>query len=121
MNTVTTSAYRFAFSAIIVLIVSGIVAASGDVPVGGEAAVKPPLPIHPSDYETITSRHPAFRFNGRWHADKYVVQLADNAAFDQAKSVGSIESIVCTMPRLDRNDRQARTGGRSANRRRIGL
>lgn len=58
---------------------------SGDVPVpkGPELAIKPPLPVWPSDYETITERKPVFRLNGRFGATSYRVELARDADFTQ--------------------------------------
>lgn len=60
-----------------------ILAASGDVPVGAgeELTIKPPLPVWPSDYETITKRQPTFRLNGRYGATRYRVELAQDATF----------------------------------------
>jgi hypothetical protein len=56
---------------------------TGDIPVDRDPAapVKPPLPIWPSDGETITDRHPRFRLNGRFGATGYRVELARDAAF----------------------------------------
>ncbi len=58
--------------------------ATGDIPVGGiELRIQPPLPIWPSDYETITERSPAFRINGRFPATRYRVELARDADFSR--------------------------------------
>lgn len=56
---------------------------SANVPAAapGEWPIKPPLPVWPSDYETITQRQPAFRFNGRFQADRYRVEVARDASF----------------------------------------
>ncbi|MBI4580448.1 MAG: heparinase II/III family protein, partial [Planctomycetes bacterium] len=58
-------------------------AGSGDIPVatGVELRIQPPLPVWPSDYETITERRPVFRLNGRYEATAYRVELARDAAF----------------------------------------
>ncbi|HOA74476.1 MAG TPA: heparinase II/III family protein [Phycisphaerae bacterium] len=57
-------------------------AVSGDVPVGGaDLKIAPPLPVWPSDYETITEHRPAFRLNGRYQATRYRVELARDANF----------------------------------------
>jgi len=60
-----------------------LLAASGDIPVGHgqDLPVKPPLPIWPSDLETITHRQPTFRLNGRFQATRYRVELARDADF----------------------------------------
>ena len=49
------------------LIPVGLEAASGDVSVSraAELDISPPLPVWPSDQETITNRRPVFRINGR--------------------------------------------------------
>ena len=58
--------------------------ATGDVPVnhGGDLKIKPPLPIWPGDYETITERRPIFRINVRHRATRYRAELATNPRFD---------------------------------------
>lgn len=56
--------------------------ATGDIPVGGlELKIQPPLPIWPSDHETILDRRPTFRINGRFPATKYRIELDRDAAF----------------------------------------
>ncbi len=62
---------------------SGALAASGDVPVaqGQDWPVKPPLPIWPSDLETITDRRPVFRLNGRFQATRYRLELSRDPDF----------------------------------------
>jgi hypothetical protein len=63
-------------------------ALSGDVPVGAgsDLKIKPPLPVWPSDHERITSRRPQFRFNGRFEATRYRVELASNPAFGKPRA-----------------------------------
>lgn len=51
------------------------------VPSNVESPVQPPLPIWPSDQETITDRRPTFRLNGRHQATRYIVELAGSEAF----------------------------------------
>lgn len=43
---------------------------------GPPPAIKPPYPVWPSDLETVTDRRPTFRFNGRYQATTYRVDLA---------------------------------------------
>lgn len=59
------------------------VMAGGKTPIykGPPLAVKPPLPLTPCDFETITDRTPTFRFNGRYEADRYRVELARDDLF----------------------------------------
>ncbi|HRR86947.1 MAG TPA: hypothetical protein P5316_18205, partial [Phycisphaerae bacterium] len=55
---------------------------AGDMPVGGvHVKILPPLPVWPSDYETITERRPTFHICGLSSATKYRVELARDAAF----------------------------------------
>jgi len=60
-----------------------LAASAGKLPVyeGPALPIKPPLPIWPSDYETVTDRKPTFRFNGRFQASRYRVELARSADF----------------------------------------
>lgn len=62
---------------------SPIAAATGDIPVGDPAGVpiRPPLPVWPSDYETIGQVLPTFRVNGRFGATAYRVELATSPDF----------------------------------------
>lgn len=59
-------------------------AASGDVPVDTDVPmrIRPPLPVWPSDYETITERRPVFRLNGRYGATRYRVEIDRSATFE---------------------------------------
>lgn len=68
---------------LLMMIPAASFAASGDVPVGRseEMKIKPPLPVWPSDYETTTETRPLFRFNGRFGASHYRVELDRDAAF----------------------------------------
>ncbi|NLE61543.1 MAG: hypothetical protein GX616_24590, partial [Planctomycetes bacterium] len=55
---------------------------TGDIPIGGvRLKIQPPLPVWPSDYETITERRPTFHICGLSSATKYRVELARDERF----------------------------------------
>jgi len=55
---------------------------TGDIPIDGvRLKIQPPLPVWPSDYETITERRPTFHICGLSSATKYRVELARDERF----------------------------------------
>jgi hypothetical protein len=49
--------------------------------------LKPPLPVWPSELETITDRSPAIRMNGRFGASRYRIEVARNAVFESPTTI----------------------------------
>lgn len=47
-----------------------------------DAPIQPPLPVWPSDDETMTDRRPTYRLNGRHQATRYIVEVDDNPEFN---------------------------------------
>jgi len=77
---------RFPIAAVVAvysLFVPAHARATGDLPIDRalDPRIPPPLPIWPSDYETLTQRRPTFRLEGRFAATKYRVELARDAGF----------------------------------------
>ncbi len=67
---------------------------TGDIPVGGvNLKIQPPLPVWPSDHETITDRRPTFRLCGVFAATKYRVELARDAAFAGPVSLAEFKIV----------------------------
>ncbi|MDM8004929.1 MAG: heparinase II/III family protein [Phycisphaerae bacterium] len=65
---------------------------TGDIPIDGvRLKIQPPLPVWPSDYETITERRPTFRVCGLFAATKYRVELARDAAFTEGVILNEFE------------------------------
>ena len=60
---------------------------------GPALAIQPPLPIWPSDFETVTDRNPTFRFNGRFQASRYRIELARTADFADALAIAETKVI----------------------------
>lgn len=69
--------------------------ASGDIPIasGPPLKINPPLPVWPSDYETITDATPTFRMNGRFGATRYRVEVAQDAAFSDPVTLRAFRVI----------------------------
>lgn len=85
---------QLAVPCVVLLSLSGIpsVLATGDIPVGGiELKIQPPLPIWPSDYETITERRPTFLLCGLFKATKYRVELARDEKFTDAVTLAEFQ------------------------------
>ena len=47
--------------------------------------LRPPLPVWPSDHETIGETRPVFRLNGRYGAARYRIEVAPDESFDRAR------------------------------------
>ncbi len=47
--------------------------------------LRPPLPVWPSDYETIGETRPVFRLNGRYGAKRYRIEIAPDESFAEAR------------------------------------
>ncbi len=76
---------------------------AADVPAttNGGQNLKPPLPVWPAEYETITQRQPSFHLNGRYGATRYRIELARDAAFTKAMVVKDVrisaEEGICPV------------------------
>ena len=84
---------RFGFVLVLMMLASS--AWAGKLPIydGPELPIKPPLPIWPSDYETVTDRTPSFRLNGRFQATRYRVELARDAVFTDPVTMTDVRVI----------------------------
>lgn len=69
------------FSSFVLLAAVGAYGQPATQPVA-PVAVLPPLPVWPSELETITDRAPTFLLNGRFGASRYRIELARSPSFD---------------------------------------